>query len=69
MKLTGIFARNLRLCRQKAGLSQERLAAYAGLDRNYVGRLEREESSPTLETLDALAAALQVEPDMLIRRK
>ena len=31
MKLTAIFARNLRLCRQHRGLSQERQAVFAGL--------------------------------------
>ena len=68
MKLTTIFARNLRLCRRAAGLSQERLAEFAGLDRNYIGKLEREESSPTLETVEALALALQIDVKQLIDR-
>ena len=68
MKLTAIFARNLRLCRQASGLSQERLAEFAGLDRNYIGKLEREESSPTLDTIEALAIAMQIEAEKLIRR-
>lgn len=32
----------------------------AGVDRSYVGRLERGVENPTVETLDKLAAALQV---------
>lgn len=68
MKLTAIFARNLRLCRRDAGLSQERLAEFAGLDRNYIGKLEREESSPTLDTVEALALALQIDVKQLIDR-
>ncbi|MFJ1310891.1 helix-turn-helix domain-containing protein [Agrobacterium pusense] len=68
MKLTAVFARNLRLCRRNAGLSQERLAEFAGLDRNYIGKLEREESSPTLDTLEAVAAALQINVEKLIGR-
>ncbi|KJF71755.1 MULTISPECIES: helix-turn-helix domain-containing protein [Agrobacterium] len=69
MKLTAIFARNLRLCRQQCGLSQERLAMFAGLDRSYIGKLERELSSPTLDAVEALSSALQIEPEVLIRRQ
>lgn len=69
MKLRSVFARNLRLLRHRAGLSQERLAHITGYDRNYIGKLEREENAPTLDTLEALAAALQVEVELLIRRE
>ncbi|UCI10555.1 helix-turn-helix domain-containing protein [Mesorhizobium sp. B1-1-8] len=68
MRLRFIFARNLRLLRQSANLSQEQLADLAGLDRNYIGKLEREESSPTLDTVEMLALALQVEVEVLIGR-
>ena len=37
------FGATLRAYRQQAGLSQERLAAKAGLDRTYVGGAERGE--------------------------
>jgi len=49
-------------------LSQEQLADLAGLDRNYVGKLEREENSPTVDTMEVLALALQVDVEILIRR-
>ncbi len=63
-----MVARNLRLFRQASGLSQEQLADLAGLDRNYVGKLEREENSPTVDTLELLALALQVDVETLLRR-
>jgi transcriptional regulator with XRE-family HTH domain len=63
-----VVARNLRLFRQASGLSQEQLADLAGLDRNYVGKLEREENSPTVDTLELLALALQVDVETLLRR-
>lgn len=69
MKLTALFARNLRLCRQQCGLSQERLAEFAGLDRSYIGKLERELSSPTLDAVEALSTAMQIDVEMLIRRQ
>jgi len=56
------------LLRQASGLSQEQLADRAGLDRNYVGKLEREENSPTVDTLESLALALQVDVERLVRR-
>lgn len=64
-----MVARNLRLLRQAAGLTQEQLADLAGLDRNYVGKLEREENSPTVDTLESIALALQVDVERLIRRE
>lgn len=69
MRLRSVVARNLRLLRQGSGLSQEQLADLAGLDRNYVGKLEREENSPTVDTLEALALALQVDVESLIGRE
>ncbi|TAN18389.1 MAG: XRE family transcriptional regulator [Rhizobiaceae bacterium] len=68
MRLRSVVARNLRLLRQAGGLSQEQLADRAGLDRNYVGKLEREENSPTVDTLEALAVALQIDVENLVRR-
>ncbi|TAM95400.1 MAG: XRE family transcriptional regulator [Rhizobiaceae bacterium] len=68
MRLRSVVARNLRLQRQASGLSQEQLADRAGLDRNYVGKLEREENSPTVDTLEQLALALQVDVESLVRR-
>ena len=44
----------------KRGLSQEKLAFDAGIDRSYVGGLERQEENPTVDLLDRLAKALSV---------
>jgi transcriptional regulator with XRE-family HTH domain len=60
MKATALVAWNLRRLRVKRALSQEALAVDAGVDRSYVGRIERGIENPTVETLDKLAAALQV---------
>ena len=62
MKLREIFATNLRRLRHASGLSQEELAHRAGLNRNYVGLLERAANSPTLDTIERLAIELAVEP-------
>jgi len=55
-----MFAWNLRRLRLERGISQERLAADSGVDRAYLGLLEKEENSATLDFLDKLASALDV---------
>lgn len=69
MRLRSVFSRNLRVLRSKAGLSQGTLADLAGLDRNYVGKLERELNSPTIDALENIASALQIDVELLIRRE
>ena len=65
MSLRRIVARNLKRLRQERGLTQEELADLAGLNRNYIGMIERQENAATIDTLEALAKALEVEPARL----
>jgi transcriptional regulator with XRE-family HTH domain len=53
-----LVAWNLRKLRVARELSQEVLAVDAGIDRTYVGRLERGIENPSVSVLDRLAAAL-----------
>jgi transcriptional regulator with XRE-family HTH domain len=55
-----LVAWNLRRIRVRRGLSQERLAFDAGVDRSYLGGLERREENPTVDVLDRLANTLSV---------
>ncbi len=68
MELRRIVAQNLRRLRQDRGLTQEELADQAGLNRNYVGMVERAENAPTVDTLEALAKALKIEPEVFLKR-
>jgi transcriptional regulator with XRE-family HTH domain len=54
------FGQALRRERGKAGLSQEKLAARAGLDRSYVGSVERGERNVSLVNIVKLAYALDI---------
>ena len=54
------LGQRIRDCRRKRGLSQEQLAFDAGVDRSYVGGLERREENPTVDILDRLAKTLSV---------
>ena len=60
MKGRALVAWNLRRVRVAQGLSQERLAADAGVDRAYLGGLERQAENPTVDLLDKVAEALAV---------
>ena len=51
---------NLRRLRVAKGLSQERLALEAGIDRSYVGRVERGSENVTITRLEAFAMVLDV---------
>lgn len=51
----------------KPKLSQEALADACGLDRSYLGRIERGESNVSLINIHRIAAALNVEAAELFR--
>ena len=61
------FAANLRRLRHAKGISQEELALRAGVNRTYMGKLEKGASYPGLEILAKLATVLEVEPAELLR--
>ena len=61
MKLREVVGKNLRRLRHAKGLSQEELADRAGINRNYVGMLEREEHAATIDMLEKLADVLGVD--------
>ncbi len=58
---------NARGLREKAGLTQEELAASADLDRTYIGGLERGERNATVQTLVRVAKALGVSVAVLCK--
>ena len=62
------MARNLRILRKQKGLSQEELAFQAGINRNYVGQIEREEKSPTVDVIEKLSGSLGIPPAALLSR-
>ena len=49
-------------------MSQEELADRAGINRNYVGMLEREQHAATIDMLEKLAIVLEADPVEFFRR-
>lgn len=60
-----LFGQRLRDIRISRKLSQEKLGHLAGLDRNYVGQVERGKRAPGLENIVRLAMALGLRPAAL----
>ncbi|MBQ6167607.1 MAG: helix-turn-helix transcriptional regulator [Muribaculaceae bacterium] len=54
------FGKRVAELRKKAGYSQERFAFICEVDRTYIGTIERGEKSPTLNTIDKIAKALNI---------
>ena len=54
--------------RSDKGISQEELAAQAGVTREYISKLENNHSSPTVDTLLAICKALDIRASQLIAK-
>jgi len=61
------FGENLRSLRHATGMSQEKLAAAAGIDRTYVGGAERGERNVALVNIVRLAGAMHAAPADLLK--
>jgi transcriptional regulator with XRE-family HTH domain len=54
------FGNRVRQLRKERGLSQERLAQLAGLDRSYMGGVERGDHNVSLQNIEKIARAIDV---------
>jgi transcriptional regulator with XRE-family HTH domain len=59
------FGSLVRQFRTNLGWSQEELASHSGLDRTYIGGVERGERNVSLMNIIKIAEALNVEPKNL----
>ncbi|MFL0806517.1 MAG: helix-turn-helix domain-containing protein [Oceanobacter sp.] len=57
---------NIRTKRKTLGISQDGLALECGLDRSYMGRIERGEVNITVEKLYQIATFLNCHPSQLL---
>lgn len=61
MDIVKVFGANVKKYRSKIGLSQEALAEKSGLHRTYISAVERCRRSISLENIQRIADALDVE--------
>jgi transcriptional regulator with XRE-family HTH domain len=60
------FGDGVRQLRLEKGWSQEKLAHESGLDRSYLGSVERGERNVSLVNICRIAAAIEVSPSRLM---
>lgn len=61
------LGKNVRVHRDLNAISQEELAHQAGLDRTYVGGVERGERNPTILSVLKICGALGVDLSTLVK--
>jgi transcriptional regulator with XRE-family HTH domain len=66
MDIRQAIADNIRFIRIKKKMSQEALAAKAGISISYMGYIERAEKAITVVILEKIAKALGVKPSLLL---
>jgi transcriptional regulator with XRE-family HTH domain len=66
MDVVQLLGENVRHYRKLKGMTQEQLAAEAGMERSYVSDLERGTRNPSVLALGRLAGALNIEPGKLL---
>lgn len=66
MDTVEVFSLVLKKYRLEAKLTQEELALSCGLDRTFIGLLERSERQPTISTIFKIAEVLGVAPHKII---
>lgn len=60
------IGKKIREIREEKGITQEKLALDAGLNRAYIGYIERGERNPSTQTLVKIAKALKTSPKDLL---
>ncbi|MDR0377094.1 MAG: helix-turn-helix transcriptional regulator [Spirochaetaceae bacterium] len=60
-RLGEIFAKNMKEYRRKSGLTQEKLAEKVDVSTHHIGMIEIARSFPTLDLVQRIAGALNIE--------
>ena len=69
MKLKALIGKNVKYYRYRENLTQEQLAEKTKSSVNYIGHLERGQHNPSVDKLEKVASALNIEPyELFIQR-
>lgn len=60
-KIREILAKNMKIHRQKLGITQPELAERANISTNFIGMIEQKRKFPAPEMLERIAVALEIE--------
>ncbi len=66
MEIIRVFGSNVKAYRQRIGLSQEAFAEKCGMHRTYISAIECFRRSISLENIQKIADALEIEPYQLL---
>lgn len=66
MDIIKVFGSNVKAYRQRIGLSQEAFAEKCGMHRTYISAIECFRRSISLENIQKIADALEIEPYQLL---
>lgn len=66
MDIIKVFGSNVKFYRQRIGLSQEAFAEKCGMHRTYISAIECFRRSISLENIQKIADALEIEPYQLL---
>jgi len=69
MDITDIFARQTKKMRKEIGLSQEKLAFKANLDRTYIASIENKKRNVSIKTVEQIANALNIDICTLLNKE
>jgi transcriptional regulator with XRE-family HTH domain len=67
MTLKSVFIHNLKVFREKEGLSQMKLAEYCNTSPGYIGEIEIGRKFPSTEMIEKIAYVLRVEPYLFFK--
>ena len=69
MNIIEVFGKNVRMYRTQLGISQEKFAELCGLHRTYISDIECFQRNVSLESVQKIAAALNIEQFLLIKEE
>jgi len=61
------LGKRIKYLREKAGLTQEKLAEKSGISLDYLGKIEVNINKPGIKTILKLANGLKIEPYLLLK--
>ena len=69
MDLQDIFISNLKAIRKERHITQEKLAEACDTDTAYIGQIETKKRFPSINFIERIAKALEIEPYILFKNE